>query len=302
MDVLKDFFPFGSGFASFATEMSGKYYSQIYTAYGLNGMEGFSPRNWLSMTGAYYPSLVQFGVTGILLYLSFWIRSAGRALVRFKREGDIRRFVIALTITGFVFIENLSDAFFSSNKGFFMMMFLGLLVGKYKTTTGEAPVNTGENPIATEEHRLVEETIVPPEAPAFRELPDIPPVEASKPEYEEDDDEYDNDDEYDEDNEDSEYNEDNELVKREEGDMIQSEPSEKILDIPLKDEDFNDDFPIFEPLLDEADVEPAHEITENKDIQEDPEPEKRNEDNIPEKPAAKDEETNEDEAPIDFII
>ncbi|MDR1455716.1 MAG: hypothetical protein LBJ01_08700 [Tannerella sp.] len=334
LDLLKDFFPFGSGFASFATEISGKYYSQIYVAYGLNSMDGFSPRNWHSVTASYYPSLVQFGVSGILLYLFFWIHSAGKALVRLKREGDIQRFVIILIIISFVFIENISDTFFSSNKGFFMMMFLGLLAGRHKTDTGKALVKIDEEPVTTKKDRLVEKTVTPPEAPdVFRAIPEASPVEKSEPENgepvtvvsEPEDEEY--DDEYDEDEEDTdistpneviedmqqieviipkeiEYSEeeDNEFVKREEEDMVTSEPEEKILEIPSNDVDFNDDFPIFEPLLDETDAEWVHETTENKPIQDHSEPEKQNGDDVREKPAAKDEETDEDDAPISYII
>ncbi|MDR2139162.1 MAG: hypothetical protein LBP50_06410 [Tannerella sp.] len=209
IEVLKDFIPFGSGLASFATELSGKYYSQIYVAYGLNAMEGFSPRNWLSVSGSYYPSLVQFGMSGILLYLFFWLHSASKMLVCFKRAEDLQWFVITLTTICFIFIANISDAFFSSNKGFFIMMFLGLLAGKYRKSVGKAVVNTGEESVETEEYRFVEKTVVPPEIPdLFRKIPDIPPVGkiepvavVNQPEYEEEEDEYDGD-------EDGEYDED----------------------------------------------------------------------------------------------
>jgi hypothetical protein len=376
VDILKDFMPFGSGFASYATELSGKYYSQIYAAYGLNSVDGFSPQNWLSVSGSYYPSLVQFGVAGILLYLLFWTHTAGKTLLRFKREGDIRWFVIALTIISFIFIENLSDTFFSSNKGFFMMMFLGLLAGKYGKSADLAVVNAGEEPVATGKYGFVEGAIMPPETPdVFLKIPDIPPVEedipdngreigireeteliviANEPEYEEEDEDEDEDEEEDDDDYDDEYDDeeeeeeeeesgdgetdaspsdraieelvpetpgmpqdeaavipeeielskdkDNEPVKIEEGDMISSELEDKIEEIPLKDEDVNDDFPIFEPLLDEADAELAPEATENKGIREHSTPERQNEDDLREKPAAEDKETNEDDAPIDYII
>ncbi|MDR2040774.1 MAG: hypothetical protein LBP98_00450 [Tannerella sp.] len=349
VDVLKDFFPFGSGFASFATELSGTYYSQIYAAYGLNSLEGFSPRNWFSVSGAYYPSLVQFGAVGILLYLFFWLHSAGKALVRFKREGDIQWFVIALIVTCFIFIENLSDAFFSSNKGFFMMMFLGLLAGKYGTDTGKAVVNTGEGSIAVEEYPFAKEAVTPPDAPDIREIPEFPPAEEIKPvsvvnepEDEADDDEDDNENEYEYDDDGEDGNEetdtscsdeaieaialeapgmqqvetaalpevversgekDNKLIEREEKDMVQSEPEEKVQENPLNDEALNDDFLIFEPLLDKADVESANETTEDKEVQKHSAPEKQNEDNIREKQAVEDEETSEDDPPpIDYII
>jgi hypothetical protein len=229
-----------------------------------------------------------------------------------------------------------------------MMMFLGLLAGKYGTGASKEVVTAGEEAMATKDHPIVRETITPPEAPdLFRETPEIPPVEdleplavGNEPEYEEDDDEDEN--EYEDDEDDGEdeneapdtfrseeageenafetpdvpqietaatpepversEDSDNELVKKEKEDMEQSEPEEEVLEMPLKDEDFNDDFLIFEPLLDEAEVDLADETTEKKDIQELSTPEKQNEDNLCEKPAAQDEETSEDDAPLDYII
>jgi hypothetical protein len=177
VDILRDFVPFGSGFASFATPVSGEYYSQIYAAYGLNSIDGFSPRDWHSVSGAYYPSLVQFGIVGIVLYLFFWVYIASKALLRFRQEGDRQSFVMALIMIGFVFIENLSDSFFTSNKGFFMMIFLGLLAGKYKKSMAtEVAVAT----FVVEAAVPVEsEAVAPSEAPAVP-LHGIPPVPPEK--------------------------------------------------------------------------------------------------------------------------
>ncbi|MDR2470282.1 MAG: hypothetical protein LBD27_07385 [Tannerella sp.] len=130
IEMLRDFFPFGSGFASFATDASGACYSQIYAVYGLNAIDGLRPENCTAVSGSYYPSLAQFGIAGILLYLFFWVFVISGALLRFRQERNIRLFVLVLMLAGFIFIENVTDSFFTSNKGFFLMMFFGLLTGK----------------------------------------------------------------------------------------------------------------------------------------------------------------------------
>jgi hypothetical protein len=74
--------------------------------------------------------------------LFFWVYILSKSLWQFKQDGDIQLFVILLILASFVFIENISDSFLTSNKGFFMMMFLGLLFGKRERLV---PVPVGEN-------------------------------------------------------------------------------------------------------------------------------------------------------------
>lgn len=166
VDILKDFFPLGSGFASFATHASGLYYSQLYAEYGLSTVDGLTPHNWFSVAGAYYPSLAQFGILGIGFYLLFWIYIVTKSLIRLKRKAEIQLFVISLILYGFIFIENISDSFFSSNKGFFVMMFFGLLLSDQRTfvpdqKTGDSErEDGGENKLIDDEELLSYEPLL----------------------------------------------------------------------------------------------------------------------------------------------
>jgi hypothetical protein len=170
VDILKDFFPLGSGFASFATHASGLYYSQIYSEYGLNSVDGLMPQAWFSVSDSYYPSLAQFGILGIALYLFFWVYTVSKSLIRLKQQGDIQPFVILLILSGFVFIENISDSFFSSNKGFFMMMFFGLFLGEHNIFTSVRPTEpSGDSDVPVEENGFFTGG---EDLPAYEPLPD----------------------------------------------------------------------------------------------------------------------------------
>lgn len=70
--ILMDYFPFGSGLASFATGASANYYSDTYFEYGLNHVWGLSPGFNQFCTDAFLPSLAQFGVVGVGLFVAFW--------------------------------------------------------------------------------------------------------------------------------------------------------------------------------------------------------------------------------------
>ncbi|MDR1603167.1 MAG: hypothetical protein LBS42_12200 [Tannerella sp.] len=128
--ILKDFFPLGSGFASFASDASKTYYSPIYSDYGLSSVNGLTPQEWFPVSDSYYPSLAQFGIVGIALYLLFWAYIVWLAFSKLRKKGEIQPFVTVLILISFAFIENIFDSFFTSNKGVFMMMFLGVIFSK----------------------------------------------------------------------------------------------------------------------------------------------------------------------------
>ena len=131
-EILRDYVPFGSGLASFATHASGAYYSGIYEKYAIDTVWGLSKSYNKFIADTYYPSLAQFGVAGVLLFITFWIYIFRKATRFFIRTRQTRMLVIVALIIGYVLIENIADASFTSNRGFFMMVFLGLLCGEQK--------------------------------------------------------------------------------------------------------------------------------------------------------------------------
>ncbi|MDR1556039.1 MAG: O-antigen ligase domain-containing protein [Tannerellaceae bacterium] len=142
-DILRDYFPFGSGFASYATHVSGLYYSHIYTDYGIDGVWGLSRRHHSFVADTYYPSLVQFGVAGIVLYILFWVYICKRAFAFYGKTKNIHFLIISILIVGFLGIEGTSDSTFISNRGVFVMMLLGLILAEMKQEQQELPGEKG---------------------------------------------------------------------------------------------------------------------------------------------------------------
>ena len=130
--LFHDFIPFGSGLASFATHASGLYYSDIYQAYNIDMVWGLSKKEWYFVADTYYPSLAQFGIVGVCLFLLFWLYILRKSFNYLKHTNSIKYFVLSILIIGFIAIENVADASFTSNRGFFMMLFLGLLLSEQK--------------------------------------------------------------------------------------------------------------------------------------------------------------------------
>ncbi len=133
-----DYFPFGSGFASFGTHASGVYYSSIYNEYNLDSIWGLNRTYTKFVADTYYPSLAQFGVIGLLLYCLFWIYIIKKAITRHIDNQNLYLFSIIICIIGFFIIENVADAAFTGNRGCFMMFFLGYVFSNLNTNSNRS--------------------------------------------------------------------------------------------------------------------------------------------------------------------
>lgn len=124
--IYKDYFPFGTGLASFATFFSGVYYSKTYSEYDIENFWGISEDFNAFIADTFYPSIAQLGVFGLVLYIVFfyWVFKTIKKNSLNYPNSNISR--IAYLILLFFLIESTSDATFSQNRGFFMMILLGL--------------------------------------------------------------------------------------------------------------------------------------------------------------------------------
>ena len=118
--IFKDYFPLGSGLASFATATCAKFYSPLYYKYGLNEIWGLQPTQPWFIADAFYPTLAQFGFVGVCLFLTFWYR-------RYKeiyRISELKYYKIALLCMFAIFVEATADTSYLSGKGmgYFMLM------------------------------------------------------------------------------------------------------------------------------------------------------------------------------------
>lgn len=130
--ILYDYFPFGSGFASYGTYSSGAYYSQIYADYGIDGIWGMTKSHYNFIADTYYPSLAQFGIVGVCLFFLFWVYIVKRAYTYYKINGNDQLFSLVLLVVAFLLIESTTDSTFTTHRGFFVLMLLGLFLSDLK--------------------------------------------------------------------------------------------------------------------------------------------------------------------------
>lgn len=121
IQILQDYFPFGSGMGSFACLGAWIYYSPLYYEYNLNTVWGLSPGGGF-ICDAYYPTLAQYGVVGLLLFIWFW----KRRLVAFNKIQDMRYYRIAFVTFFCLAIEQTADSSWLSGKGMGYCMLIAL--------------------------------------------------------------------------------------------------------------------------------------------------------------------------------
>ncbi|WP_106828373.1 O-antigen ligase family protein [Parabacteroides pacaensis] len=130
--ILNDYFPFGSGFGSYATFASAQYYSPIYYQYHMNKLHGLSPAYSSFIADTYYPVMAQFGYVGVFLLILFWYGIYKKAKRNYSQTLDIQLYKTSLLIILFFIIESTSDSTFTHNRGMYVMMILAMLLAEGK--------------------------------------------------------------------------------------------------------------------------------------------------------------------------
>ena len=129
--ILYDYFPFGSGLASFGTFASGEYYSALYEAYGIDQLWGLSRNTRFFICDAFYPSLAQFGVAGIGLYLLFWWSILQKGYHWLSAENQ-KQWILLLFSFLFFLIEGTADTTIVHNRGLFILIVTAITLNEMK--------------------------------------------------------------------------------------------------------------------------------------------------------------------------
>ena len=122
LQILWDYFPFGPGMGTFASWGAAVHYSPLYYDYGLNNIWGLQPNFYYFIADAFYPTLAQYGIAGVILFCIFW----KRRLKAMNEIEDMRYYKIALLVFFCLVIEQTADTSWLSGKGMGYCMLLGL--------------------------------------------------------------------------------------------------------------------------------------------------------------------------------
>ena len=121
--IIADYTLLGSGLASFASFASSANYSGLYYEYGIDKVYGLSEAMPDFICDAYYPSLAQYGLIGIILFIVFWRIVYKKLFNLYKQDiARLRYCFITGTLALFgVLIENTTGTVFSQSYGMVMV-------------------------------------------------------------------------------------------------------------------------------------------------------------------------------------
>ena len=120
--MFKDYIPFGSGLGTFATNAAAEYYSPLYYKYHINDIWGLDPGNPMFVADAYYPTLAEFGILGLIFFLIFWKRRLNTVL----KLPDDRYYKVGIMCILALALESTADTSYLSGKGMGYFMLLAM--------------------------------------------------------------------------------------------------------------------------------------------------------------------------------
>lgn len=130
--ILLDYFPLGTGFGTFGTDASGRYYSPVYHEYDMSWIWGCSPGDYgtdHSFFGdTFFPALIgEFGAVGVVLFFLFWVK-------RWKesKKIDLMSQKMFLILFLYFMVEDVANTAFLGPTSVPGMIALGLILNRYQ--------------------------------------------------------------------------------------------------------------------------------------------------------------------------
>lgn len=125
LDIASNYFPFGAGLGTFASYISGKYYSPVYFEYGLNNTYGMTPTNYSYIADTFWPMvLAQFGIIGFVLFIIL-ILNFIRIILKINNKYNK---LSCIFIILYILVSSTSEAIFNTYVGIVLFMLLGVFI------------------------------------------------------------------------------------------------------------------------------------------------------------------------------
>jgi len=127
-DLANRYFPLGSGFCTFSSSLSGKYYSPLYYYYNLSQMEGLTPYKYDYAADTFWPNIFsQYGWIGFafyLLMLFFIIRSVHKRFVPLSDQ-----WIAGMLLLVYIFAAAFAEAILTNSTSVDYALALTLFIG-----------------------------------------------------------------------------------------------------------------------------------------------------------------------------
>ena len=127
LKIASDFFPFGSGFGTFASALSVKNYSKIYTQYGIQNTFGLVEGKSYFAADVFWPCIYgQFGTIGFLIYVKMMWNIIKRQM--FDNISESKKIAL-IFVWLYALIASVAEAYFTNSSGVQMALIISLYIG-----------------------------------------------------------------------------------------------------------------------------------------------------------------------------
>lgn len=129
--LARDYFPLGSGFGTFASYLSGQYYSPIYEKYSISTVIGLTRDMYDYMADTFWPYIYgQFGIIGFAAFaatiLSIFIS------IKKRYHLNQKSMLAAFLLFSYILIASTAEAIFTDVTGIFIFMIMATYLGENK--------------------------------------------------------------------------------------------------------------------------------------------------------------------------
>lgn len=139
--IAKDYFPFGSGFGTFGTFLSGEYYSPLYFEYGINDVSGIQENDYSYIADTFFPGVyAQFGFLGAIFFIGSIILILMSSIKRYRDKNQTNISVYLLII--YIFAASTAESFLTNTTGCVYALILALYMGKAVDIQPKAIITT----------------------------------------------------------------------------------------------------------------------------------------------------------------
>lgn len=131
--IMSNYFPLGTGFASFGTYTSAEYYSPLYYRYNLFYIEGLKPTSFGYIGDTFWPGLIgQFGMFGCISYITslFYIFRSSIGSI----ANNSRKYESIIYTWLYIILALFVETTLTNESGVFVAIFL-VLIKKFKIVT-----------------------------------------------------------------------------------------------------------------------------------------------------------------------
>ena len=134
-DIANNFFPLGSGFCTFSSSLSGRFYSPLYYYYDLEWMQGLTPDDYSYAADTFWPNIYsQYGWVGFGLYLLMLFYITLSVHRRFKPLSD--QWIAGMLLLVYCAAAAFAEAIYTNDTSVIFAITLTCFIGEnYENST-----------------------------------------------------------------------------------------------------------------------------------------------------------------------